>query len=159
MSNVSLSPSGDVEVIADIGEVEILQDPLAGDVQVEDEDVVTEIITGDQGPPGPRGNSVLYGRGAPVMTTGVNGDFYIDLNTALMYGPKAGGTWPPGFSLIGPIGPRGPVGPQGPVGAPGNTIRNGSGPPDPSLGVAGDFYIDTSAHNIYGPKSNTVTGG
>ena len=154
----SLSPSGDVEVITDLGEVEIIQDELAGDVSVSDEDPLTQIFTGDQGPPGPRGNSVLYGYGPPSTTTGVNGDFYIDLRTALMYGPKAGGTWPPGFSLIGPIGPVGPAGPQGPVGAPGNTVRNGSGPPDPSLGVAGDFYIDTSNHNIYGPKSNTVVG-
>jgi len=154
----SLSPSGDVEVITDIGEVEIIHDQFAGDVSVADEDPLTQIFTGDQGPPGPRGNSVLYGYGPPSITTGVNGDFYIDLRTALMYGPKAGGAWPPGFSLIGPIGPVGPQGPEGPVGAPGNTIRNGSGPPDPSLGVAGDFYIDTSAHNIYGPKSNTVTG-
>jgi hypothetical protein len=154
----SLSPSGDVEVITDIGEVEIIQDELAGDVSVADEDPLTQIFTGDQGPPGPRGNSVLYGYGPPSLTTGVNGDFYIDLRTALMYGPKAGGAWPPGFSLIGPIGPQGPAGPQGPVGAPGNTIRNGSGLPDPSLGNAGDFYIDTTNHTIYGPKSNTVVG-
>jgi hypothetical protein len=156
MTNGSLSPSGDVEVVAD-SDVEIIQDPLAGDVEVGSEDVLTEIITGDQGPPGPRGNAVLYGHGQPTLTTGVNGDFYIDLNTALFYGPKIGGTWPPGFSLIGPIGPQGIPGPAGPVGAPGNTIRNGSGPPDPSFGNIGDFYIDTTNHNIYGPKSSTVT--
>jgi hypothetical protein len=155
--NGSLSPSGDVVVITDLGEVEVINDTAGGDVSVTDDDVLTQIITGDQGPPGPRGNSVLYGYGPPSITTGVNGDFYIDLRTALMYGPKAGGAWPPGFSLIGPIGPVGPQGPQGPVGSPGNTIRNGSGPPDPSLGVAGDFYIDTTNHVIYGPKSNTST--
>jgi hypothetical protein len=154
-NGTSLTPSGDVVVSADL-EVEILDDPNEGAVEVESEDVLTQIVTGDQGPPGPRGNSVLYGYGAPTLTTGVNGDFYIDLRTALMYGPKATG-WPPGFSLIGPPGPQGVPGSQGPVGAPGNTIRNGSGPPDPSLGVAGDFYIDTTNHNIYGPKSNTIT--
>jgi hypothetical protein len=156
--NGSLSPSGDVEVVGDFGDIEIINDPISGAVEVEDEDPLTQIITGDQGPPGVRGNSVLYGYGPPALSTGIDDDFYIDLRTALMYGPKAGGAWPPGFSLIGPVGPAGPPGPQGPIGAPGNTIRNGSGPPDPSLGVAGDFYIDTTNHNIYGPKSNTVTG-
>jgi hypothetical protein len=152
-----LSPSGDVVVLDDIGDVEIIQDPFEGDVEVEDGDAPTDIITGDQGPPGPRGNSVLYGNGPPANSFGINGDFYIDLRTALMYGPKAGGAWPPGFSLIGPIGPVGPVGPQGPVGAPGNTIRNGSGPPTNPLGTPGDFYIDTTNHVIYGPKSSTGT--
>src|SRR6516162_10049702 len=103
MSNgTGAAPSGDVEVVADTGDIEILDDPNAGDVDVESEDVLTTIVTGDQGPPGPRGNSVLYGYGPPTISTGVNGDFYIDLRTALMYGPKAGGAWPPGFSLIGP---------------------------------------------------------
>jgi hypothetical protein len=156
MSNGTTS-GGDVVVVADPGEVQISQDPNAGNVEVENEDVLTEIITGDQGPPGPRGNSVLYGYGQPSHTTGVDGDFYIDLRTALMYGPKSGGAWPAGFSLIGPQGPQGIPGPAGPVGAPGNTIRNGAGPPAPSLGVPGDFYIDTTNHNIYGPKSASVT--
>lgn len=36
-----------------------------------------------------------------------------------------------------------------------NTILNGSGPPANSLGIDGDFYIDTAAETLYGPK----TGG
>jgi hypothetical protein len=34
-----------------------------------------------------------------------------------------------------------------------NTILNGSGPPANSLGADGDFYIDTSAEVLYGPKA------
>ena len=68
----------------------------------------------------------------------------------------------------GQIGPQGPVGPQGPKGdkgdqgdpgpaggppgADGKTVRNGSGAPASSLGVNGDFYIDTTVMAIYGPK-------
>lgn len=33
-----------------------------------------------------------------------------------------------------------------------NTLRNGEGVPDPALGIDGDFYIDTDADTIYGPK-------
>jgi hypothetical protein len=43
-------------------------------------------------------------------------------------------------------------------GEPGNTVRNGVGTPSASLGVNGDFYIDTSIYAIYGPKSGGVWG-
>lgn len=39
----------------------------------------------------------------------------------MLYGPKAGGTWPAnGIALIGQQGPQGPAGPQGPQGPPGS---------------------------------------
>lgn len=44
------------------------------------------------GPPGPAGNTILSGNGAP--TGGNDGDFWIDLTTYTLYGPKAAGTWP-----------------------------------------------------------------
>jgi hypothetical protein len=40
-------------------------------------------------------------------------------------------------------------GPQGPRG---RTILNGSGSPANNLGLAGDFYVDNSTHEFYGPK-------
>ena len=46
---------------------------------------------------------------------------------------------------------EGPQGPAGPDGADGNTVLNGSGAPT-TEGVDGDFYIDTDANVIYGPK-------
>lgn len=88
--------------------------------------------TGPAGPAGPQGsagadgNTVLNGTGAPASTIGNDGDFYIDTTADVLYGPKAGGTWPtPGVSLVGnpgatgaagPAGPPGPAGPQGPPG-------------------------------------------
>ncbi len=51
----------------------------------------------------------------------------------------------------GPAGAQGAVGPAGACTA--QTILNGSGPPAASAGNDGDFYIDTSAEVIYGPKS------
>jgi hypothetical protein len=45
------------------------------------------------------------GAGTPGAGLGFNGDFYIDTTNYLIYGPKAGGAWGSGVSLIGPTGP------------------------------------------------------
>jgi hypothetical protein len=69
-----------------------------------------------QGPPGTNGtngingtngNSILNGSGVPSSGTGVNGDFYIDLSTNEIYGPKTDSGWGSGTSLIGPPGDPG----------------------------------------------------
>jgi hypothetical protein len=53
----------------------------------------------------------------------------------------------------------GPQGPAGASGANGNSVLNGSGAPSSSLGNAGDFYIDTAAKVIYGPKASGSWAG
>ena len=50
------------------------------------------------------------------------------------------------------------VGPAGPAGADGKTVLNGAGVPASGLGVDGDYYIDNTAHAIYGPKTSGVWG-
>lgn len=40
-------------------------------------------------------------------------------------------------------------GPQGPRG---RTILNGTGAPSNNLGLTGDFYVNNSTHEFYGPK-------
>jgi hypothetical protein len=62
---------------------------------------------GQQGNPGADGRGILSGLGAPSSSTGVNGDFYIDLTTPRLYGPKASGAWGAGKSLVGDPGPTG----------------------------------------------------
>jgi hypothetical protein len=42
---------------------------------------------------------------------------------------------------------------NGTNGTNGNTVLNGSGAPAGGTGVNGDFYIDTAAWDIYGPKA------
>ena len=37
-----------------------------------------------------------------------------------------------------------------------NTILNGAGVPAKTVGINGDFYIDTKNLNLYGPKTNGV---
>jgi hypothetical protein len=51
---------------------------------------------------GGTGHTVLSGSGAPGVGVGVDGDFYIDYTNWDIYGPKAGGAWPTGVSIIGP---------------------------------------------------------
>ena len=59
---------------------------------------------------------------APVLN---NGDFYINISTATVHGPKTNGQWPAGFSIMGPQGPIGLTGPQGPAGNNGATGATG----------------------------------
>ena len=126
--------------------------------------------TGLPGPAGTNGNTVWNGSGAPSSALGTNGDFYIDTSGKAIYGPKSGSSWGTGISLVGPqgvagatgaqgvagvAGPVGATGLPGPAGTNGNTVWNGSGAPSSALGTNGDFYIDTDAKAIFGPK----TGG
>lgn len=48
--------------------------------------------------------------------------------------------------------------PAGPAGADGKTVLNGAGAPGAGLGTDGDFYIDTTADAIYGPKAAGAWG-
>ena len=128
---------------------------------------------GAPGAAGADGKTVRSGSGAPAGGLGVDGDFYIDTTAHAVYGPKAGGAWGSPVSLIGPEGPQGPAGADGQDGADGapgapgangadgadgKTVRNGSGAPAGGLGVDGDFYIDTAASAIYGPKTSGAWG-
>ena len=96
---------------------------------------------------GANGNTVLNGSGAPSVSIGNNGDFYVDTTNSLIYGPKTSGAWGTGVSL------------KGSAGANGNTVLNGSGAPPSATGNNGDFYIDTTNHILYGPKAGGVWPG
>lgn len=58
----------------------------------------------------------------------------------------------------GKIGKDGKNGTDGTDGTDGKTVLNGSGAPASSLGEEGDFYIDTAANEIYGPKGGSGWG-
>jgi len=53
---------------------------------------------------------------------------------------------------------NGGSGAPGSDGADGKTILNGNSAPSTSVGVDGDFYINTSSQEIYGPKSASAWG-
>src|ERR1700733_13706831 len=51
------------------------------------------------------------------------------------------------------VGPAGPAGATGPAGQDGSQIYSGNGAPAASLGKIGDYYLDKSNGNLYGPKT------
>lgn len=109
---------------------------------------------------------VLAGRGEPADSTGQDGQFYLDTDASLLYGPRSQGAWPrPARSVAGAPGPAGPPGQDGQdgangrdgavggPGAAGNGVLSGSGPPPAGLGRDGDFYLDLTLSTLYGPKA------
>ena len=104
---------------------------------------------GTNGTNGTPGSAWYEGSVAPT-TTHNDGDYYLSTTNGDVY-QQVSGSW----SLVGCImGPQGTAGTNGTNGANGNTVLSGSGTPSNSLGADGDFYIDTTAHAIYGPKAS-----
>jgi len=68
---------------------------------------------------------MLSGHGVPSSAIGAEGDFYIDVDTYMLYGPKTSGAWGTGVSMIGSGGGGGDL--DG--GAP-DTVYGGSDPID-----------------------------
>ncbi|CAN2210538.1 Collagen triple helix repeat [Candidatus Nanopelagicaceae bacterium] len=75
-------------------------------------------------------NTILNGKGAPKGSLGIDGDFYIDTRSLLIYGPKIKGKWPTPKSIQGPTGPSGSDGKNGSDGKSASTanINSVSGP-------------------------------
>jgi len=90
--------------------------------------------TGPTGAPGQDGAKFYSGSSGPTGTFGASGDFWLDVNGGVLYGPKASGSWGAGIQLQG--------GPQGPTGAQ-STVPGPTGP--------------TGISNVTGPSG--VTGG
>jgi hypothetical protein len=73
-------------------------------------------------------NTILNGKGAPLSSLGINGDFYIDTRSLLIYGPKKSNKWPAPQSLQGPAGPTGADGKNGTEGKATSNVSNVAGP-------------------------------
>jgi hypothetical protein len=139
MSTVEVIQEDDVVVIGEEDNVLVTIEVAAqGPPGIQGPAGPPSTVAGPPGPPGAAGKSVLYGPIDPAFNIGTDGDFYVNTTSHFMFGPKANGTWPAGFSLIGPAG---------------NTVRYGVGAPVAGLGINGDFYIDTATAFIYGPKT------
>ena len=113
---------------------------------------------GEQGIKGTDGSTMHSGTGAPAVTLGVTGDYYLDKNTAELYGPKTATSWPTPISLKGSDGAPGAAGTAGAPGAPGSKILSGTSAPAVSAGTEGDFYFDTANLAFYGPKTASSWG-
>lgn len=118
---------------------------IAGEVQ--------ELPSGDSLPGGGGGtsNRWLTGTGNPdgVVTATASGDLYLDTATGDIYQASAANanSWASPITNI-----------KGAAGANGTGINSGAGAPSGGVGAEGDFYIDTTAVAIYGPKITGVWG-
>lgn len=107
---------------------------------------------GQAGAAGAAGSTGATGATGPAGEQGATGPAGEQGVTGPAGAPGAAGpSGAPGPS--GPAGERGPTGPAGLPGRDGNSIHNGSGTPDNSLGIDGDFYLNTTTFAIYGPKT------
>jgi hypothetical protein len=70
-------------------------------------------------------NTILNGKGVPANNVGINGDFYIDTRSLLLYGPKKNGKWPAPQNLQGPTGATGASGNDGKNGSDGKNGTDG----------------------------------
>ncbi len=93
-----------------------------------------------KGKPGPRGKQGVAGPQGPAGPAGPAGS-----------GGAKGDT--------GAAGANGPAGPTGPAGAAGKTVLHGVGAPTGGIGTVGDFYINTTTDEIFGPKVGVGTWG
>jgi hypothetical protein len=107
---------------------------------------------GPVGPAGEDGSTIHAGDGTPDNELGEIGDYYLDLQSGDLFGPKSEDGWGDSISLIGPEGQ------QGEPGEDGTRIYSGSQPPDNSIGDPGDFYLKTDTYDLYGPKTDTGWG-
>ena len=139
-----------------------------------DAEVIREKIVSQSRP-------ILSGQGQPDNGKGEDGDYYLDLTTANLYGPKKQGVWGgPSLDLKGLPGQdgqpgttprigdngnwwignedtgkpaRGEQGTPGQNGADGSKILAEDRAPQASDGVKGDYFIDKAAKIFYGPKT------
>lgn len=95
---------------------------------------------------------------APTTADGNVGDYFINVTTKVLYGPKTASGWGSEISLVGPQGPQGltgvagPQGPQGIQGLKGDT--GGEGP----IGVTGAIGA-TGPQGIQGIKGDKGDAG
>ena len=111
--------------------------------------------SGPAGPQGPAGSNGSNG------TNGGNGGPGNDGQSVTVTNEPAGANCATGGKKLVSVSGTSYVcnGAAGGAGAKGSSVLNGGGPPDDQLdGSNGDFYIDTNANQIYGPKTAGAWG-
>ncbi len=116
--------------------------------------------------PGKDGNTIISGFYKPLDDEGKKGDFFLDLNNYLLYGPKPIDTkWQiTGIPLIGPIGAKGDTGMTGTTGAQGPKGDTGAQGPKGDTGATGPVGATGATGSVgstgaQGPKGDTGATG
>ena len=93
-----------------------------------------------------RTNTILSGSTAPTATIGSVGDYYIDLTSVNLYGPKTAEGWGTPISLRGLQGQNGTNG------------QNGQDAPIPHIGDDGYWYIGNTKTTVKAQGNNGADG-
>jgi hypothetical protein len=110
--------------------------------------------TGPTGAAGVDGRFIYSGSTGPSAGLGRSGDYFIDFNAGVLYGPKASNSW--GSGLLLQSGQQGPTGPSGIVGATGATgPANG---PTGATGATGADSVVAGPSGATGPTGIGATG-
>ena len=117
-----------------------------------DAEVIREKIVSQSRP-------ILSGQGQPENTKGEDGDYYLDLANADLYGPKTKGTW--GAPALNLKGVAGKDGKDGKDGANGTNGQNGA---TPRIGNNGNWWVGNTdlgvkAQGIQGQKGQDGRNG
>src|SRR5699024_7939959 len=128
---------------------------------------------GEKGETGADGTTILNGSADPTGKEGSVGDFYLNTNSYVLFGPKTKDGWGKGESILGATGAKGAkgdkgnTGPKGDKGDKGDTgargakgdkgdkgeadyvILSGTDDPDDSIGKTGDFYLNRSSKTFF----------
>jgi len=88
---------------------------------------------------------ILNGTTDPANSLGAEGDYYLNLHSKTLFGPKLGNDWGLGISLPQTAKVTG-------------AFLNGRVAPAASLGEIGDFYIDLAEKLLYGAKTEQGWG-
>src|SRR5690606_25400639 len=95
---------------------------------------------GELGPQGQAGATILSGSEDPAPESGNLGDFHLNTNSYVLFGPKTSSGWGDGKSILGEKGDQGEAD---------YVLLSGGTDPDPSLGKAGDFYYNTLSKSLF----------
>lgn len=80
-----------------MSEVKIVVSDISAGVNICDQEVV--VLSGNDGPQGPRGTQVLSGSTDPSVVIGLIGDQYLNTTTGYLFGPKTESGWGSGVLL------------------------------------------------------------
>ncbi|TJZ63198.1 hypothetical protein FAZ15_02585 [Sphingobacterium olei] len=106
-------------------------------------------LKGAAGSKGENGSIIISGAAVPTTSVGAIGDYYFRALTGDFYGPKTNAGWGTPTSLKGATGATGTAG---------ATVLSGTATPTLTLGRTGDFYVNISNADFYGPKTTTGWG-
>ncbi len=108
---------------------------------------------GITGTKGADGTVIFNGTTAPTSSIGKLGDYYMNLSSKELYGPKSENGWGNPTSL------KGDKGDDGINGKDGSSLLGGNGAPTMNIGKPGDFYLDLNTLSIHGPRNASDWGG